>query len=48
MIEQGAALAGAVTAIHAIYKASCILECGQSLTHLSGLYVHVGKSSDVA
>ena len=32
---QGAALAGAVTAIQAIYKASCILECGQSLMHLS-------------
>ena len=32
---QGAALAGAVTAIQAIYKASCILKCGQSLMHLS-------------
>ena len=35
MIVQGAVLAGAITAIQAIYKASCILECGQSLMHLS-------------
>ena len=37
MIVQGAALqlSGAVTAKQAIYKVSCILECGQSLMHLS-------------